>query len=312
MDLMKRYYVYLQLSPLKTIFTKRSIQPPRRPGSKLAATNSRTGHQKSALQIPANGTNTYLGRFPVVIPLVYGHTLKTGSLTKPLVLWEVVNYHPVMRDWIDTISLQVISTRPLPDLQHLGEGGFLPKIPAGIHLAVDGFPTTKPVGLNIEDEDDKETYELVLQQMDQLRLTNEAKYFAKNPAHLLEIVRPNGGAIFTAQGGPAHTRGDKDMGSQSRSQQNNNPQESSSKKAFDDAKILIMLEGARLEKDENGVSVVVYPVITIKDWEELYATSPTSHNSDQPSAACSSQPAKIARTTPTTSTEPLTYPNFRS
>eukprot|EP00978_Attheya_sp_CCMP212_P042248 scaffold254509_cov24-Attheya_sp.AAC.1 len=41
-------------------------------------------------------------------------------------------------------------------------------------------------------------------------------------------------------------------------------------------------------------------------------TSPTSHNLDQPSAACSSQPVKIARTTPTTSTAPLTYPNFRS
>eukprot|EP00978_Attheya_sp_CCMP212_P041242 scaffold233951_cov24-Attheya_sp.AAC.1 len=59
------------------------------------------------------------------------------------------------------------------------------------------------------------------------------------------------------------------MGSQSRSQQNNNPQESSSKKVFDDAKILLMLEGARLEKDENGISVVVYPEIT-EDWEELY------------------------------------------
>eukprot|EP00978_Attheya_sp_CCMP212_P007790 scaffold18140_cov28-Attheya_sp.AAC.2 len=259
-DVLKDFLSYKDIDPTTpSTWTKTS-------SNKLQDWTPKEG--ESTLQLPANGTNTYLGRFPVVIPLVYGHMLKTGSLTNPLVLREVVNYHPAMRDWIDVISLQVISTRPLPDLQHLGEG-FLPRIPAGIQLAVDGFPTNNPVSLNIEDEDDKERYKLVLQQMDQLRLTNEAKYFTKNPAHLLEIIRPNGGAILPAQGGPAHMGGDEDMGPQSHSQQSNNPQESSSKKAFDDAKIFLMLEGACLEKDENGVPVVVYPEIT-EDWEELY------------------------------------------
>jgi len=52
---------------------------------------------ETAIQLPTAWTTTHVARFPVAFPLVYGHKLRAGSLTNPLIKKSVVDYHPSLR-----------------------------------------------------------------------------------------------------------------------------------------------------------------------------------------------------------------------
>jgi hypothetical protein len=176
----------------------------------------------------------------------------------------VVDYHPSLRGWIDAIDRQVASTKPTPNLQHLGPD-FLPKVPKHVTISKSGFPVNNATALSNDDEDEKERYEIVLHQLNGLRIANEAKYFQKHPEHQLEILPANMRPTTITTGTPQHTGGDEE-----RSHHTTSHQETETSKLQDQTKFILKLEGARLEKDANGITTIVYPDIT-EDWEELYS-----------------------------------------
>jgi hypothetical protein len=65
---------------------------------------------------------------------------------------------------------------------------------------------------------------------------------------------------------PQHTGGDHEE----RSHHTTSHQEPETSKLQDQTKFILKLEGAHLEKDDNGITAIVYQEIT-KDWEELYS-----------------------------------------
>ena len=219
---------------------------------------------ETAIQLPTAWTTTHVARFPVAFPLVYGHKLRAGSLTNPLIKKSVVDYHPSLRSWLHAIDLQIASNKPLPDLHHLGKA-FLPKLPTNVEIAKGGFATSNATTLSRDDEDEKDRYDLVTQKLQEIRSSNEANYFRKHPEHQLELLPTNMRPTTITTGNPQFTGGDEEKSQHTSTHQD----ESAPSKLFETAKVLLKLEGARLEKDANGNTVVVYPEIS-EDWEDLY------------------------------------------
>eukprot|EP00978_Attheya_sp_CCMP212_P001147 scaffold2391_cov26-Attheya_sp.AAC.1 len=198
-----------------------------------------------------------------------------------------------MEDWLNALALQHVSGTAFQDARHV-DSKYLPTIGRGIRLSAKGYIVTGPVALSSEEDHEADMYKLTINTLSDLRRANEYKYYDAHPnkrAIVMKlpinppsptthagpgidiVVQPGAqsiaehvitllGADPLAQGagGASHHGG--------RSQ--HTTADEAMQKGFETARVLLMLEGARIQANATtGKPEVVYPIIT-EDWTDLY------------------------------------------
>eukprot|EP00978_Attheya_sp_CCMP212_P044581 scaffold315206_cov43-Attheya_sp.AAC.1 len=87
------------------------------------------------IDLPNDTDEWRIVAYPVAIPLVYGHNLVAGDITNADVRAQLVAYHPAMEGWLDAISLQLITNKPLGDTKKI-PSKYLPKLSDQLSLAI--------------------------------------------------------------------------------------------------------------------------------------------------------------------------------
>ena len=259
------------------------------------------GEGQPPVDIPSKTGDWRIVLFPCVIPLVYGHKLTSGEITNPIVKKQILDYHPAMEDWLNAVALQHVAGTSFQDVRHV-DSKYLPTAGRGIRISARGYIVTAPVALSSEEDHEVDMYRLTTNTISDLRRANEDRYYDASPhkrAIVLNLPIPTATtptATTPTQVPPAiditvqpgaqsiaeqvmHLLGADPLtqgaggGSQLGGRSVITQADEALQKGFEQARVLLMLEGARIQNNElTGVPEVAYPTIT-EDWADLYDNS---------------------------------------